>query len=73
MSVWLYDFELDGVLNFHSDGIPTFIISSDLYILYPKMYTVVYTVFSLLKNGKAIHPLNELGGLLGKDNKASIH
>ena len=28
------------------------------------MYTVVYTIFPLLKNKKAIHPLNELGGLL---------
>ena len=28
------------------------------------MYTAVYTVFSLLKNKKAIHPLNELSGLL---------
>ena len=31
------------------------------------MYTAAYTVFSLLDTEKAIHPLNELGGLLAKN------
>ena len=37
------------------------------------MYTVVYTNFSLLKNEKAIHPLNELGGLLATKRIKVVH